>query len=38
MLAGKGTDGVTFDGDAGVFDPVLSLTDEADTSFTIVTP
>lgn len=41
MLAGKDTDGVVFDGDAGVLDTILSLlslTDEPNPSFDIVTP
>ncbi|MBN9113456.1 MAG: MBL fold metallo-hydrolase [Pseudonocardia sp.] len=38
LLAGQGVDGVGFDGDTGVLETVLSLLDEADPSFTVVTP
>ncbi|MGB3437725.1 MAG: alkyl sulfatase dimerization domain-containing protein [Actinophytocola sp.] len=38
MLAGAGTDGVQFDGDAKTFAEITSLTDEPNPSFAIVTP
>ncbi|MGD9527084.1 alkyl/aryl-sulfatase [Pseudonocardia sp.] len=38
LLAGQGSDGVVFEGDAGVLHTVLSLTDQPDPSFAIVTP
>jgi alkyl sulfatase BDS1-like metallo-beta-lactamase superfamily hydrolase len=38
LLAGKGTDGIEFDGDAGALPTILSLTDQPNPSFAIVTP
>lgn len=38
LLAGRGTDGVVFDGDANVFRTIASLTDQPDPAFAIVTP
>jgi alkyl sulfatase BDS1-like metallo-beta-lactamase superfamily hydrolase len=38
MLGGTGPDGVTFDGDAGVFTEIVGLTDEPDQRFNIIVP
>ncbi|HEY5847144.1 MAG TPA: alkyl sulfatase dimerization domain-containing protein [Nakamurella sp.] len=38
LFAGKGTEGVEFDGDAGVLTTILALTDQPDPSFALVTP
>lgn len=38
LLAGKGADGVIFDGDASVLRTIVSLTDQPDPAFAIVTP
>jgi len=38
LLAGKGHEGVTFDGDPGIIGTIVSLTDEPDPMFNVVTP
>jgi alkyl sulfatase BDS1-like metallo-beta-lactamase superfamily hydrolase len=38
LLAGKATDGVTFDGDPAIIAKIASLTDDPDPTFNIVTP
>lgn len=38
LLGGKGHEGITFDGDPGVIQTIVSLTDDADPLFNIVTP
>ena len=38
LFAGKGHDGITIEGDSAVFGTILSLSDEPDATFNIVTP
>jgi len=38
MLGGAGTDGVRFDGEEKVLTTIISLTDQPDPAFAIVTP
>jgi linear primary-alkylsulfatase len=38
LIGGAGSNGVQLDGDARLLDTILSLTDEPDTAFAIVTP
>jgi len=38
LVAGKGTEGIEMDGDAGRLEKLISLTDQPDPRFNIVVP